>query len=117
MSDAVRASDMIIEGLIGEALTQAAKAELLVLFPYLQLPIINQVFFYFFDKYAEILTRKVAIISAFKIIDYETNKELQHYDQARKELLESLKSEDPEKIQKAKDDLKARLSNLIRFRP
>jgi hypothetical protein len=117
MSDAVKASDSIIEGLLGEALTQAAKAELIALCPYLELPVIKQVFFFFFDKYAEILIHKVAIISAFKVIDYETNKELQEYDNAKTVLLESIKSEDPEKIQKAKDELKARLSTLIRIRP
>lgn len=117
MSDAVKASDAIIEGLVGEVLYSAAKAELIALFPFLALPVINQVFFFFFDKYAEILTKKLATVSAFKIIDYETNKELKEYDSARKELLESVKAQDPEKIQKATDELKARLSNLIRIRP
>lgn len=117
MSEAVKASDYLIEGLLKETLYHVALAELIVAFPFLGLPIIKQVLTFFLDRYTTILTSKIAIIAAFKIIDAETDHEIKMLKGATLVLKQSIESKDPAEIEKAKNEFKNRLGILIRIIP
>ena len=117
MSEAVKASDYLIEGLLRETLFQFAEAEMTAIFPFLAIPGVRQVAFYFFEKYADVLLKKVAFLSASMIIEAEVNHEVKAVKEASKDYLASIKSQDPEQIKKAKDEFKKRLAVLLRVNP
>lgn len=113
MTDTVKASDLLIKGLINEVLLNAAEAEMIALFPFLGLPVIKNIFHYFASKYSEIIAEKLAIVAAFKIIDAESAADVKAYNQSVNQLQEAIKKGDPNEAELAKEEFKRRLAKLI----
>lgn len=112
------ATDLAIESLKEYALKKAierAAIKLVALVPFLGVPIVNPVMLWFLAKYARILFEEGALLLHMGVIEVEVNREALAVKKARDDLRFYLERGNPQNIQKAKDEYKKRLSDLIRL--
>jgi len=123
-------ADKIIYALIMGVAVKAGIAYVISVLPILGVPPLKQIFTYLFEKIALVLYEQLSRFVVFSIIDFENEADLKAYQNA----VDSLKlvlntpaenyDHGPEgvnqreiDIEKAKEEYKKRLKDLIRFKP
>lgn len=123
-------ADKIIEALIMGAALNAGIVYVISVVPILGVPPLKQIFTYIFEKLAGVLYKQLSRFVVFSIIDFENEADLKAY-QSTVESLKLVLNTPPENydhgpdgvnqreidIEKAKQEYKKRLADLIRFRP
>lgn len=105
------------QDLVYEVLKKAAISKMLVAFPFLNIPVIKQIFTFFTDKLLDKFYETLKEKQAFFIIDFKTQRELNEYNDALNELETTLGTTNDEgKINEARENFEKRLGDLISFR-
>lgn len=93
----------------------AGKAALRIYLPWLNWPIISQLFNLIVDRYGAMIDKEFQLGATFLIIDIQTDAEKRAYDEATDALKQAHSIGDTDAIQKAKDEYKKKLAELIHF--
>lgn len=111
--------DNIIHSILFDVVLKAVLARIIASVPFLALPIINPIFALILDKVASLFYDEMSKFIEFKVIDLQVGEQKNNYDAAVNNLKEVLSKpeQSPEEIQKAKDELKKRLHDLINIKP
>jgi hypothetical protein len=112
---AIEAVDSIIQAAIFDVALTALKTYLYVQMPWLSYPIIKQVFGAFLNWIAGYIYAYLTQVANFTVIDLQTDQEKSAYAGAVTQLKAAQISGDPHALQKAKDQFKSTLGNLIHF--
>lgn len=104
----------IVETVVNGAIT-SAKALALVQAPWLNWPVVKQVFDYLMGKISTALIKAMGDYSTFVIIDLQTSAQRDAYLRAMDALKAADAAGDPNAIDEALKEARARLGNLIRF--
>jgi hypothetical protein len=107
--------DQIIQAAIFDVALNALQTYLYAQLPWLGFPIIKQVFGAFLNWVAGYIYTYLTQVANFTVIDLQTDQEKASYDAAVTQLKSAQSSGDPNALQKAKDQFKSTLGNLIHF--
>jgi hypothetical protein len=107
--------DAILKILIYDVGVAATIAALKAQFPFLNLPIISAVFDKIVTAVANSLYTQLDKFVVIKVIDFQTQAQKDAYDSAVKELTAAHNSGDEDATNKAKEDFKKKLHDLIKF--
>jgi len=112
---AIQTVDSIIQAAIFDVALNALKTYLYAQMPWLAYPVIKQVFGAFLNWIAGYIYTYLTQVANFTVIDLQTDQEKASYDAAVTQLQDAQSSGDPNALQKAKDQFKSTLGNLIHF--
>jgi hypothetical protein len=117
MADAVSTANSVISA-VGEVALQAGEAALIAQFPFLGLPVIKQVWEYIANKYAQAVLAELEKGSAAVIITADETAKGKAASAAAATLSKTQNNPKAtaEEKQRAKEDFKAKYSDLIRTR-
>jgi hypothetical protein len=107
----------IIKQIAIEQATKRAMSKIVALVPFFGLPVVNPVLGYFLAKYATILFEEGALLAQLGYIEVSVNADVRAVNNATDDLKKVLSNpfQNQEEIQKAKDEYKKRLADLIRI--
>jgi hypothetical protein len=100
---------------IKEVGVKLAKTALVVELPFLGWPGISQVVDYLLGKIANYFYLSTAQFATFQIIEAQAKAELEAYNLTIEELKKAVVSEDQAAIEKAREEFKKKLQDLIQF--
>lgn len=117
MSGATNLVDKIIKVLIYDVAVNAAVEAAVVEVPILGLPVVKQVFSFLVGRFADLVYAQLEPAVVFSIIEFQTDKERQAYQNSIMQLQTALNGGSLETINQAKESFKSNLRDLIRVRP
>lgn len=111
--------EKVIRSLIFDVVLGAALKSISAAIPFLNLPVINQIFVFIVTKVAGVLYDEMSRYVKFTLIDIRTNAEKEAYEKAVAELkvVHDAPQKTPEEIARAKEKFKSTLRDLIRIKP
>lgn len=105
----------ILKKAIYDLALKAAITRLIYTAPWLALPVIHPVFVFIMTKLAGLLYEEMALRVDFSVIDFETEQERRQYEAAVAELMKLSANPTPEELERAREEIRRRLADLIRF--
>lgn len=107
--------ETIVKSILFEEIIKAVMSKIITVIPVLGWPVINQIFSRVLYKVADMFYTELKTHSAFLQIDFEVETQRVEYDQATDDLRNvlSLPDVNEEEIQRAKDEYKKKLRDLI----
>lgn len=111
----VELADQLINGVLQKFVSKAVVRALQVKFPFLAWPGVSQLLTYFIGKASAEICKELAEGTAFWIIDQQIQTKRQAYDEAVKELRDSVAAGGTDAIDQASENFDKRLRDLIRF--
>lgn len=110
-----------IQKLIMEVVMNVVRTKLVAALPFLGWPIIGPIFGMVLSKVMGIVAEQIGLMIEFQIINVQVNRDRKKYDEAVEKLKVELEKPEGERdeaaIQKAKEDFKARLRDLVTIKP
>lgn len=123
-------AEKVIKTLIFDVAVKAAVASAISALPILGLPVIRPIFTFIVEKTASLIYKELSRFVVFSIIDIQNETDLKNYQEAVKSLEAVLEipadhydhgeegvNKKEIEIEKAKQEYKKRLADLIRFKP
>lgn len=112
-------NEEIVKKLIFDVILKAAVKKIIAAFPVFGFPVINPIFLYFLNKLANHIYSELAEKVGFYLIDLKTEEEKQEYEKAVVVLqkIHNTGTATKEEVERAKENFRKTLGDLIRLSP
>jgi hypothetical protein len=114
-NQAVKTADSIIHSAIYDVAVSAAESAVIAEVPFLGLPVVKQIFGAALNYFAGIVYTYLAQAATIQIITLQTDAEKNAYAKAELELRTAHLTGNQDAINKATDDFKKALTNIVHF--
>lgn len=103
----------VIHNLLFDVVLKAVMARLVQAIPFLGFPIINPLVGFLLGKLVGIFYEELSRFVSFKLIDFKTEKQKNEYNESVEVLKKAVESQDEESIKRAKEEMRAKLRDLV----
>jgi len=93
----------------------AGKETIKTYLPWLRLPVISWIFDLIVNRFGDAIDQEIQMHLTFLVIDIQTANELKAYQAATEELKKANETKDQDAINKAKEEFKKKLADLVHF--
>ena len=93
----------------------AGKESIKTYLPWLRLPIVSWIFDFIVNRFGNAIDQEIQMHLTFLVIDIQTANELKAYQEATELLKKANATKDQDAINKAKEEYKKKLADLVHF--